>query len=71
MGTVSPFLIDQDPELSQVFLYPEVVYLQLFGRLFVRAMGKDIIENLGKGYIQELESYLLTYLTISCLFLFS
>lgn len=49
MRRVSPFLIDQDLKVDQVFLYCEVVYVQLSGYLFARAVGEDIVENLGKG----------------------
>lgn len=61
MGRLSPFLIDQDPKANQVFLYSEVVYFQLSVYLFALAMGENIVENSGKYYFQELESYLLTY----------
>ena len=65
-----------DPQVDQVFLYPEVVSFLLSWCLLASAgvEGRGVERLLcrisGKVYFQELESYLLTYWTVSCLFLF-
>ena len=60
-----------DPQVDQVFLYPEVVSFLLSWCLLASAGGERLSCRIsGKVYFQELESYLLTYWTVSCLFLF-
>lgn len=70
MRIVSLFLTDQDLKVDQVFLYPEVVYVQLSECLFAWARGENIFENLGKGLFSKARNLFVDTLNYLLLFLF-